>query len=77
VISTGAIAGSIARSGERVVLLDDVLATGGSLAAGLKLLAGAGADVIEVATMFEVSPRRGRDALGTAPVFSIVRLREL
>lgn len=63
--------------GSKVVLVDDVLASGASAAAGLELLSRAGADVREVATLFEVVPRGGRATLGAVPVFSIHRCEAL
>lgn len=49
--------------GQRVVLLDDLLATGGTMQAGLGLLRQAGATVPVVATMIELSFLGGRKRL--------------
>ena len=49
--------------GRRVVLLDDLLATGGTMAAGVKLLQSAGATVPAVATLIELTFLRGRQRL--------------
>lgn len=49
--------------GQRVILLDDLLATGGTMLAGLGLLRQAGAVVPAVATMIELSFLGGRKRL--------------
>jgi adenine phosphoribosyltransferase len=49
--------------GQRVILLDDLLATGGTMQAGLGLLRQAGAVVPAVATMIELSFLGGRNRL--------------
>ena len=49
--------------GQRVVLLDDLLATGGTMAAGVQLLRGAGAVVPAVAALIELTFLRGRARL--------------
>jgi adenine phosphoribosyltransferase len=52
-----------ALAGRRVVLVDDVVATGGSLAACLRLLRAAEADVVAIGVLL-VEGTRWRDALG-------------
>ncbi len=49
--------------GQRVLLVDDVLATGGTLAAALALLESAGAVIAGVAVLVELSEFAGRDRL--------------
>lgn len=46
--------------GQRVVVLDDLLATGGTLAAGIELLRKVGADVVGAATIIELAFLSGR-----------------
>ena len=49
--------------GARVVVVDDLLATGGTMAAGIKLLQNVGAEVVAAAVMIELSFLHGRDRL--------------
>ena len=51
------------RKGQRVIVLDDVLATGGTLAAAITLLRKAGADVRAAACIIELSALEGRKRL--------------
>ena len=59
--------------GRRVLLVDDVLATGGTLRAAAELLGDAGATVVAMAVIVELSFLAGRDALaGTAPLRALL-----
>ena len=49
--------------GQRVVLLDDLLATGGTLAAAVELLRKVGAQVVGASTIIELTFLNGRDKL--------------
>ncbi|HQT62977.1 MAG: adenine phosphoribosyltransferase [Acidocella sp. 20-57-95] len=49
--------------GARVVVVDDLLATGGTMAAGIKLLETVGADVVAAACLIELTFLKGRDRL--------------
>ncbi|UWF77666.1 MULTISPECIES: adenine phosphoribosyltransferase [Microbacterium] len=51
-------------AGSRVLLIDDVLATGGTLAAGRHLLERLGHTAAGVAVLFEIDGLGGRDAVG-------------
>ena len=57
--------------GQRVVVVDDLLATGGTLAAGIDLLRRAGAEVVGAAVMVELTFLGGRKRLDV-PVSSLV-----
>lgn len=54
--------------GERVAVVDDVLATGGTVEATAKLLEGAGARVTGVAVVLELAALQGRQRLSGLPV---------
>ncbi|SHG65211.1 adenine phosphoribosyltransferase [Jatrophihabitans endophyticus] len=53
--------------GKRVLVVDDVLATGGTLRASVELLAEAGATVVELAVILEIAALGGRAALADLP----------
>jgi adenine phosphoribosyltransferase len=57
---------------DRVVLVDDVLATGGTAAAGLELVRGRGATVVGCAFVLEIVALHGRAVLGDIPVRSLM-----
>ncbi|MGI9603084.1 MAG: adenine phosphoribosyltransferase [Acidimicrobiales bacterium] len=54
--------------GERVLIVDDVLATGGTAAATIRLLEQAGATVVGCSFLLEIAPLSGQAALGEIPV---------
>ncbi|HEY7050779.1 MAG TPA: adenine phosphoribosyltransferase [Mycobacterium sp.] len=58
-------------AGRNMVIIDDVLATGGTLAAAARLLDNAGASVGCAAVVLELSALRGRDAVAPLPVRSL------
>jgi len=51
------------RPGDRVLIVDDVIATGGTLRATASVLRRAGADVVGVAALLELVALRGREQL--------------
>jgi len=59
--------------GERVVIVDDVLATGGTAAATRRLVERVGGVVVGYAFMVELGFLGGRDRLGDIPVASLYR----
>ena len=58
--------------GERVVLIDDLLATGGTAAAACSLVEELGGKVVKVLFVIELPALGGRAALGGRPVESLV-----
>jgi adenine phosphoribosyltransferase len=61
-------------AGRAVLIVDDVLATGGTAAAAVKLLQHAGASVIGAAVLLELTALDGRDVLTPLPVTSLHRV---
>lgn len=59
------------RPGQRVLLVDDVLATGGTLAASVALVAQLGAVVTAVSVVIELAPLGGRQRLAPHPVHAL------
>ena len=51
-------------AGARVLLIDDVLATGGTLAAGRELVERLGGHVTGISVLFEITGLGGRDTVG-------------
>ena len=58
--------------GNRVVLIDDLLATGGTMAAACKLVEKLGAEVVEAAFVIELPPLKGREKLAGYRVHTLV-----
>ena len=56
--------------GERVLLVDDLLATGGTLDASIRLLNELGAEIHEVVVLVELAFLKGRERLAPVPVYS-------
>ncbi|MEX2658936.1 MAG: adenine phosphoribosyltransferase [Acidimicrobiales bacterium] len=59
-------------SGDRVLVVDDVLATGGTAAATIRLVEGLGAEVVGVAVIIELAALGGRDRLQGRDVRALV-----
>jgi adenine phosphoribosyltransferase len=60
------------RSGERVIIIDDLLATGGTAEASVRLVRRVGGDVVEMAFVVELAFLDGRRRLAGIPVYSMV-----
>lgn len=58
--------------GQRVLAVDDLLATGGTMAATLRLIGQLGGRVVGVAFMIELAFLRGREKLKAYPVHSLI-----
>lgn len=59
--------------GEKVLMLDDLLATGGTMAASMKLVDGLGGQIVGAGFIIELSALNGREKLGNCDVFSLVQ----
>src|SRR5471032_3196265 len=60
------------KPGARVLLIDDLLATGGTAAAAVALMEKLGAEILEVGFLIELKFLNGREKLKNNPVRSIV-----
>ncbi|MEM9400287.1 MAG: adenine phosphoribosyltransferase [Verrucomicrobiota bacterium] len=58
--------------GEKVIVIDDVLATGGTMAAAVELCEKIGAQVVETAFLMELSFLKGREKLNGKSAFAIL-----
>ncbi len=58
--------------GARVLLLDDLLATGGTAAAAVKLLKKIGAEIVEIGFLIELGFLNGREKMNGAPINSLI-----
>lgn len=60
--------------GDRVLVVDDVLATGGTAAATVELVEGLGAEAVACHVLLELGFLDGRAALGEVPVWSLLEV---
>ena len=61
-----------APNGAKVVLVDDLLATGGTMAAACELLEKTGANIVGLTCLIELTALNGREKLGEYPIFTII-----
>lgn len=60
------------KDGERVVIIDDLIATGGTISATVKLVETLGGDIIECAFLIELPDLKGREQIAHCPMFAIM-----
>jgi len=58
--------------GERILIVDDLLATGGTLEATIKLVEQLGGDIVGVAVLAELTALNGREHTGGYPVHALL-----
>jgi adenine phosphoribosyltransferase len=61
-----------AHAGERILLVDDVIATGGTAAAAIRLLRGIGAEVVGFTVFIELAFLNGAQMLDGVPIHALV-----
>lgn len=71
-LNTVAIHIDAVKTGSRVLLVDDLLATGGTAAAAAALLKKLGANILEISFLIELGFLHGREKLKGLPVRSLV-----
>ncbi|KAJ0091541.1 hypothetical protein Patl1_12485 [Pistacia atlantica] len=63
--------------GERALIIDDLVATGGTLRAAVRLLERMGAEVVECACVIGLPEAKGQCRLNGTPLYILVEPREL
>jgi adenine phosphoribosyltransferase len=58
--------------GERVVIVDDLIATGGTIGAAVKLVENLGAEIIECAFLIELPDLKGRQQLNGHKIYAMM-----
>lgn len=58
--------------GDRVLLVDDVIATGGTAGAAVRLIRGLGAELVGIGVLIELAFLNGRDALDSVDLHAVV-----
>jgi len=59
--------------GEKVLLVDDVIATGGTAAAAIRLLRHLGADVVGFSVFIELAFLGGAEKIDNVPIYALLR----
>lgn len=59
--------------GQKVLIVDDLLATGGTVEATIKLVEKLGGEVVGAAFLIELEELKGRDLIRSIPVFTILK----
>jgi adenine phosphoribosyltransferase len=59
--------------GSRVLICDDVLATGGTLAASVELVEKLGGDIVGIAILIELAMLNGREKIKNQPIYSLIQ----
>ncbi len=59
-------------AGDRVIIVDDLLATGGTARAAADLVTKLGGEIVEIEFLIELAFLNGRQQLGSYPVWSAI-----
>lgn len=61
------------KRGQRVLIADDLLATGGTISAAVDLVKQLGGEIVELAFLIELTALKGRERLKEYPVFCLLQ----
>ena len=61
------------KPGQRVVIIDDLIATGGTIEAIIKLVESLGGEVVKISLVMELAGLKGRERLSGYDVSSVIR----
>ena len=60
------------KKGDKVLIVDDLLATGGTMDATIKLVEKLGGEVVGLAFLIELADLHGRDNLGNYDILTLI-----
>ncbi len=60
------------KKGDRVIIIDDLLATGGTIQATIDLVEKLGGEVVGIAFLIELSDLNGREKLGKYDILTLI-----
>ena len=61
------------KPGQKVAIIDDLIATGGTVEAAIKLIEELGGEVVKVVFLMELAGLKGRERLAGYDVASVIR----
>ena len=61
------------RPGQKVAIIDDLIATGGTVEAGAKMIESLGGQVVKIVFLMELAGLKGRERLKKYDVSSVIR----
>ena len=61
------------KKGDKVVIIDDLIATGGTIEAIVKLVENLGGEIVKIAFLMELEGLKGRDKLADYSVASVIK----
>jgi len=64
------------KPGEKVIIVDDLLATGGTMAATIDLVNQLGGNIVGISFIIELAFLKGREKLGEYPVYAQVKYEQ-
>ncbi len=63
------------KKGDKVLIVDDLLATGGTASAAVQLVKKSGGKIVECAFVIELLGLKGRERIKPCPVFSLIQYK--
>ena len=57
--------------GEKVIIVDDLIATGGTISAAIQLVEKLGGEIVELAFVIELPDLKGREKIGNHKIFAL------
>ncbi|MBT4268631.1 MAG: adenine phosphoribosyltransferase [Deltaproteobacteria bacterium] len=60
------------QKGDRVLVVDDLIATGGTVAAAVELVQKLGGSIVECAFLLELTDLKGQEKIKGVPIFSLI-----